>query len=148
LNRVFLYQPTDADRSERRRLLDCKLAGAPKLEQREKCGCLLEPRQLRYLGLEVEFRAPAEQRAEPLEELRDRREAQRHVRQGDVGRILCEQPEDACQRLRILLRERDLDLWRQRSRAEPEEAVALRGQPLAEPGGCLFGAPVLGEPSS
>ena len=69
------------------------------------------------------------------------------MREGDLGRILREQAKRAGQRLGILRRERRLGLRRERSRAEPEEAVALVGQTLAEPGGSLLGAPVLGEPA-
>ena len=36
---------------------------------------------------------------------------------------------------------------RERRRAEPEEAVALAGEPLREPGGRLLHPPVLGEPA-
>src|SRR5690242_4852546 len=68
------------------------------------------------------------------------------MREGYVRRILCEQTEHPSQRLRVLRRQRRLDLRCERRRAEAEEAVALGGQPLAQPGGRLLGAPVLGEP--
>ena len=96
--------------------------------------------------LEVEARAPAQERAEPLEELRDRREAERHVRERDLGRLLREHAEHQRERLGILRRERRRDLRRERRRAEPEVAVALRREPLPQPLRGLLGAPVLGEP--
>ena len=96
----------DADRGERRGLLDRELARAPELEHGEEGRRLLEPRHLPHLRVEVEPRAPAQQRAEPLEELRDRREAQRHVRERDLGRLLREQAQRARERLGILRRER------------------------------------------
>ena len=46
----------------------------------------------------------------------------------------------------LLRGEPPLDAWRERRRAEPEEAVARLGQPLAQPGGGLLHAPVLGQP--
>ena len=63
------------------------------------------------------------------------------------GRVLREQPQRTGERLGILRRERRLDLRRERRRAEAEEAVALVGQPVAQPAGGLLGAPVLGEPA-
>src|SRR6185437_4612764 len=146
LGGVLLREATDPDRRERRRLLDRQLAGAPQLEQREKRRGLLEPRELCDLGLEVEARTPPEQPAEALEELRHGREAQRHVRERDVGRILREQANRTGERLGILRRELRGDLRRERRRAEAEEAVALAGKALAEPAGRLLRAPVLGEP--
>jgi hypothetical protein len=64
----------------------------------------------------------------------------------DLRRLRSEQPQHGAERGRILRRERRLDLRRKRRRAEPEEPVALRREPLAEPGRGLLRAPVLGEP--
>ena len=137
----------DANRGERRGLLDRELARAPELEHGEERRRLLEPRQLAHLRVEVEARAPAQQRAEPLEELRDRREAQRHVRERDLAAAPARAgAARARERLGILRRERRLDLRRERRRAETEVAVALGREPLAQPRRGLLRAPVLGEP--
>src|SRR6185436_8866672 len=103
------------------------------LAQREEGRRLLEPRQLPHLRLEVEARASAQERTKPLEELRDRREAERHVRKGDLGRFLREPAEHQRERLGILWRELRRDLRRERRRAEPEVAIALRGEPFPQP---------------
>ena len=68
------------------------------------------------------------------------------MRERDLRRLLREHAERQRERLGILRRERRLDLRRERRRAEPEVAVALRREPLAEPLRGLLGAPVLGEP--
>ena len=87
-----------------------------------------------------------EQRAEALEELRDRREAQRHVRERRRRRLGRERAQRRRELLGILRGERPLGPRRERRRAEPEEAVALRLEPLGEPAGGLLDPPVLGEP--
>ena len=48
--------------------------------------------------------------------------------------------------LRLLRRERHLDLRRERRRPEPEEPVALALEPVAQPAGRVLHPPVLGEP--
>ena len=58
-----------------------------------------------------------------------------------------EQAQHGAERSGILRRERRLDLRRERRRAEPEVAVALRRKPLAQPRRGLLRAPVLGEPA-
>src|SRR5438067_4299726 len=143
--RCFQLEPADPDRRERCRLVDRELACTAELEQREERRCLLEARQLGHLGLEVELDAPTEERAKSLEELRDGREAQRHVRERDLRRLLREELKHARQRLGILRRELRLDLRRESRRPDPEEAVALRGESLAQPGRSLLRAPVLRE---
>ena len=52
----------------------------------------------------------------------------------------------AASRSRLLRRELQLDLRRERRRADPEEAVALGREPLAQPRRRLLHPPVLGEP--
>ena len=63
------------------------------------------------------------------------------------GRRLGEQAQRRRELLGILRREPPLRPRRERRRAEPEEAVALAGEPLGEPGGRLLHPPVLGEPA-
>src|SRR2546421_359264 len=144
--RRFQLEPADADRRERRRLLDRELTRAPELEHRKEGGRLLEPGHLPHLRVEVELRAPAQERAEPLEELRDGREAQGHVRERDLRRLLREHAQRPRERLGILRRELRGDLRRERRRAEAEVAVALGREPFAQPGRGLLRAPVLREP--
>ena len=98
------------DRRERRRLLDRELAGARGARARaRKATPCSTPREPGHLLVEVEARAPAQQRAEALEELRDRREAERHVRERDLRRLLREHAERLRERLGILRRERRLE---------------------------------------
>src|SRR5206468_2672689 len=75
---LLLRGSEDADRGERCGLLEDELARPPKLEHCEERGRLLEPREPPDLGVEVEARAAAQDGAEPFEELRDRREVERH----------------------------------------------------------------------
>ena len=98
------------------------------------------------LRVEVEAAAAAQHGAEALEELRDGREAQRHVRERDLRRRLGEQPQRRGELLGVLRRELPLRPRRERRRADAEVAVALAGEPLGEPAGRLLHPAVLGEP--
>ena len=66
-----------------------------------------------------------EQRAEALDELRDGREPQRHVRERRPRRLDGERAQRRGEPLRLLRREPPLGPRRERRRAEPEEPVAL-----------------------
>ena len=68
------------------------------------------------------------------------------MRERDLRRLDREQAHHLREPLRLLRRERRLDLRRERRRPEPEEAVALGLEPLAQPAGGLLHPPVLGEP--
>src|SRR5207244_2731566 len=74
-------RPRNADRSKRCRLTDRNLVRAAQLEQRQESDGLFLPREPFHLLVEVEDGPALQQRAEPLEKLRDGREVQRHVRQ-------------------------------------------------------------------
>jgi hypothetical protein len=131
---------------ERDGLLDADLAALAQLEQREKGHCLLDSAQPGDLALEVQEAPPPQHRAEPLDELRHRWEAQRHVVQRHRGRVGGERPQRGRERLRVLRRQLRLRARRERRRPQPEEPVALRGKPLREPLRRDLHAPVLGEP--
>ena len=134
------------DRRERRGLLDRDLAGAAQIEQSEERDGLLDPRELAHLLVEVEARPAPQDGAEPLDELRHRREAQRHVRERHLRRLDREHADHLRELLGLLRRERRLDLRRERRRPEPEEPVALGLEPLPQPAGRVLHPPVLGEP--
>src|SRR3954454_4855215 len=92
----------DANRCERRRLLDPDLPGLAELEQSEQRDRLLDAGEALGLLVEVEAAAAPEQRAEALEELDDRREAEAHVRERDLGRRRRESADRAGELLRVL----------------------------------------------
>ena len=124
-------------------------SGSPRLAQLEQCqerDRLLDPRQLGRLLVEVEAPAPPQERAEALEELHDRREAEAHVGERDVGRRRRERAERSRERLRRLRRDLRLGRGRERRRAEAEVAVVLRRQPVEQPAGRLLDLPELLEP--
>ena len=75
--------PRDTDRRERGGLADRNLTEASKLEQRQEGDRLLDTGEITELVLEIEATAPAQQRAEALDELLERRVAKRHVRERD-----------------------------------------------------------------
>jgi len=133
----------NTDRRERRRLLQRDLAGTAQLEQREERDRLLDPRQSDDLLLEVEAVSATEQRAELLQEPGNRREAKLEVSERDLRRLGRQSMQQYDERLRILFAEAPLPLRSQRRRPEPEEPVALRGQPFAEPLGGALDPPVL-----
>ena len=84
-------------------------------------------------------------RAEPLDELRHGREPERQVRERDVRRLDGERPHGLDEPQRLLRGEAALRLGRERRRADPEVALALLVEPLAQPDGGELHAPVLGE---
>src|SRR5205085_3178416 len=141
-----LLAAADADRRERRGLLDGDLPGLPQLEQREQRHGLLHTRKPSRLLVEVEPAPAPQQRAEPRQELLDRREAQLEVRERDLPRQRRQRSQRLAQTLRPLRRQLTRGRRRERRRPEPEEARALRFEPLREPGGTGLRAPVLGEP--
>src|SRR5215213_3306288 len=135
-------------RRERRRLRDRDLALRPKLEQREERDRDLDPREPRHLVVEVEPPPPAQQRAPAFEELRDRREAERHVRRRRSGRLDRERPQRGEERVRVVGGEPGLGRrGGKRRRTEAEERLAPLLETLAEPGGNVLRAAVLREPS-
>ena len=68
------------------------------------------------------------------------------MRERDLGRRRGEQTERRRELLGVLGCEFPLRTGRERGRADPEVAVALAGQPLAQPRGRLLHPAVLGEP--
>src|SRR5581483_11786833 len=112
---------------------------------REEGDGLLDARERLDLLVEVEARAALQDGAEPLDELRHRREPERHVVQRDLRRLLREQPDHVREALGLLRGERDLHPRRERRRAEPEEALAFGLEPVAEPLGGVLHPAVLGE---
>jgi len=96
-------------------------------------------------SIQVEDPAPSQHGPEPLEELRDGREAQLEVRERDRRWLGRERAQRRRQRLRLLRGQPPFDPRRKRCGAEPEVAVALLLEPLGEPRCRLLGAPVLGE---
>jgi hypothetical protein len=70
------------------------------------------------------------------------------VRERNLRRFLRKRAQRLRERLGILRRERRFDLRRERRRAEAEVAVALGGEPFAQPLRGLLGAPILREPAS
>ena len=142
---VLLPGPRDSDRRERSGLFDRDLTGAARSSSARKATACSTRERLAHLLVEVETGAAPQHGAEPLEELRHRREAERHVRERDLRRILREEPDHSRELLGLLRRERHLDLRRERRRAEPEETVALRLEPLPEPAGGVLHPPVLRE---
>src|SRR4029078_10873974 len=111
----------------RSRLADGDLVAAAELEDGQEGHRPLGTREAVELCVEVEARALADQCAEALEERRDRRKAELHVRERDGRRLRGEQADDVRERLRILLCELALRLWRHRRRAEAAETGALPG---------------------
>jgi hypothetical protein len=133
------------DRGERCGLVERDLAGLAQLEQGEERDRLVDARQLAHLGVEVEAAPAAQHRTEPLQELGDGREAQRHVRERELRRRLGERAQRGREALRILWRELPLRFRRERRRADAEVAVALGREPLREPAGRLLHPSVLGQ---
>src|SRR6266545_513384 len=142
----FLPAPRDSDRREGGGLFDRDLAGATEIEEREERHGLLDARELPHLLFEVEARTPPQHGAEPLEELRHGREAQRHVLERDLRRLDRQQADHLRELLRVLRPERRLDLRGERRRAEPEVPLALRREPLPQPRRRVLHPPVFGEP--
>src|SRR4029079_803343 len=126
-------------------LSDSDLACLSKLEQRKEGDRLLDSRECLDLLVEDEAAAAAEHRAEAFEKERDRREGQRDVAERRRGRFRRESPQRGGQRLGLLRSERTLGHWRERSRAEAEEAVGLGVEPFPEPARGAAEAPVLGK---
>ena len=122
------------------------LARLAQLEQREEGDRLVDARQRPDLGVEVEAPPSAEQRAEALEELRDGRKPQRHVRERDLRRRLGEQPQRRGEPLRVLRgRAVASACGASARRPDAEVAVALAGEALGEPRGRLLHPAVLGQ---
>src|SRR5205823_5983542 len=113
----------NSDRGEGRSLGECDLARVPQLEQRKERDRLLDPRELPDLALEVEAAAAPQHGAEPLQELRDGREAKLHVRERESRRLGRQRAQRARELRRILWRKPALRPWGERRGAEPEEAV-------------------------
>ena len=116
-------------------MVERDLAGLAQLEQREERDRLVDARERSHLRVEIEASAAAKHGAEALEELGNRREAERHVRERDLRRRLGKQPQHCRELLRILLRELALGPRRKRRRADTEVAVALAGESLGQPAG-------------
>ena len=115
----------DPNRRERRGLLDRDLAGLAQLEQREERDRLLDPREPVDLLLEVEPAPPAEQRPEPLEELRrPAGSAAPCGRARPPAARVASARSAAASASGLLRRDPRLGPRRERRRAEPEEAVA------------------------
>src|SRR5439155_8334571 len=115
------------------------------LEQRQKRDCHVDAPETGDLVVEVESAPAAQQRAEPLEELRHGREAQTHVAERDLRRIPREQAESLSELRRLLRGEPALRARRERRRPHPKEAIALGVETLRQPGRRLLRAAVLGE---
>src|SRR6476659_8346236 len=83
--------------------------------------------------LEIEARTPPQYRPKLLEEPRHGREAQLEMSQRDLRGLRDQRLQQDRQRSWILLREPPLHGGRQRSRPEPEVALAFRRQTLGQP---------------
>ena len=126
----------------------CPMAISPalrKLEQGEEGDGLLDPRERLDLLVEDEAAAAAKDRAEALEEERDRREGQRDVAERRRRRFRSERAQSSRQRFRLLGSERTLGHGRERRRSEAEEAVGLGVELVLEPARGGAEAPVLGQ---
>ena len=120
------------------RLAESDLAGLAQLEEREERDGLLDAGEALDLGVEVEDAPAAEQRAEAFEELRHRREAERHVAERHGRWRDGERTQRSAERFGILRRKAALDAWRERSRPDAEPAILLGAEALEEPGGASF----------
>ena len=133
----------DADRGERRRLLERDLTGAAQLQQREERDRLLDARQPCHLVVEIEPLTASENRPELLEEPRHRREPKLEMRERDLRWLSRKHPQRRRERLGILLRQPALATRRKRRGAEPEVPVTLVRKPFREPLRCALDPPVL-----
>ena len=106
---------------------------------------MLDAREAGDLAVEVEHTPSSEDGAEALEELRDRREAERHVREGHLRRRRRQPSQGVGERCGRLRCQASLGARGEGCRPEPEVAIALRCHPLAEPAGRLLHASVLGQ---
>ena len=120
-------------------LLELKARGLFPDEQAELAE--LEPEE----AAEELARRLAEHRTEALDELRDGREAQRHVVERHPGRVCCERAQRVGEHGGSLRLEAALRDGRERRRPEPEVPVALGLEAFAQPAGRLLHAAVLGQ---